>query len=97
MYNNLAYDPELSDTEVRNNWLCCEVPSKILKEFWILLNLTLIVLQPIPPLCDYKVWIDTERGAQAKSHLRNMIELNMMEEFRACRIVERKRAAYFVM
>jgi hypothetical protein len=31
-------------------------------------------------LCDYKVWIDTERGATTKRHLRNMVELNMMAE-----------------
>jgi hypothetical protein len=63
-----------------------------------LLNLTLIVLQPVLPLCDYRVWINTERGAAAKRHLRNMVELNMMEEeFRGCRMVERKRAAYFAM
>jgi hypothetical protein len=44
------------------------------------------------------VWIDTERGAEAKHHLRNMVELNMMEEeFRARRMAERKRAAYFAM
>jgi polynucleotide 5'-kinase involved in rRNA processing len=63
-----------------------------------LLNLTLIVLQTILPLCDYKVWIDTERGAEVKRHLCNMIELNMMEEeFHARRMVKHKRAAYFVM
>jgi hypothetical protein len=45
-----------------------------------MLNLSLIVLQPVPPLCDYKVWIDIERGVDAKHHLRNMVELNMMEE-----------------
>jgi hypothetical protein len=27
-----------------------------------MLNLSFIVLQSMPPLCDYKVWIDTERG-----------------------------------
>jgi stress-induced morphogen len=49
-------------------------------------------------LCDYKVWIDTKRGATTKCHLRNMVELNMMEEeFRGCRMVGRKRAAYFAM
>jgi hypothetical protein len=56
-----------------------------------------IVLQPVPPLCDYKVWIDTKRGAEVKRYIHNMVELNMMEEFCARRIVERKRAAYFVM
>jgi hypothetical protein len=63
-----------------------------------LLNLSLILLQPVPPLCDYKVWIDTERGAEVKHYLHNMVELNMMEEeFRVRRMVEHKRAAYFAM
>jgi hypothetical protein len=63
-----------------------------------MLNLSLIVLQPVPPLCDYKVWIDTERGAEAKHYLCNMVELNMMEEeFCARRMAERKRIAYFGM
>jgi hypothetical protein len=51
------------------------------------LNLSLIVLQLVFPLCDYKVWIDTERGEEAKNHLRHMVELNLMEEeFRARRM-----------
>jgi hypothetical protein len=55
-------------------------------------------LQLVPPLCDYKVWIDTERGADAKHYLCNMVQLNMMEEeFHACRMEERKHAAYFAM
>jgi hypothetical protein len=63
-----------------------------------MLNLSLIVLQSVPPLCDYKVWIDTERGAEVKYYLRNMVELNMMEEeFHTHRMVERKHAAYFAM
>jgi hypothetical protein len=62
-----------------------------------MLNLSLIVLQPIPPLCDYKVWIDIERGAEAKHYLHNMVELNMMEEFCARRMAERKHIAYFGM
>jgi hypothetical protein len=63
-----------------------------------LLNLTLIVLQPVPPLCDYKVWINTERGVMAKRHLCNIVELNMMEEeFCGRRMAERKRVAYFAM
>jgi hypothetical protein len=33
MCNNLAYDPELGDTDVRNNRLCCEVCTQILNEF----------------------------------------------------------------
>jgi hypothetical protein len=52
-----------------------------------MLNASLIVLQPIPPLCDYKVWIDTERGVEAIRYLRIMVRLNMMEEkFRARRM-----------
>jgi hypothetical protein len=63
-----------------------------------LLNLTLIVLQHVLSLCDYKVWINTERGAEMKHHLYNMVELNMIEEeFHARRMAERKRATYFAM
>jgi hypothetical protein len=63
-----------------------------------MLNLSLIVLQHVLLLCDYKVWIDTERGAEVKHYLHNMVELNMMEEeFCVCRMVECKRAAYFAM
>jgi hypothetical protein len=63
-----------------------------------MLNLSLIVLQPLPPLCDYKVWIDTESGAEMKHYLCNMVKLNMMEEeFRARRMEERKHATYFAM
>jgi hypothetical protein len=48
------------------------------------------------PLCDYKVWIDTERGEEAKNHLRRMVELNLMkEEFHACRTTERRCAIFF--
>jgi hypothetical protein len=44
------------------------------------------------------VWIDIERGAEAKHYLRNMVELNMMEEeFHAHRMEERKHIAYFIM
>jgi hypothetical protein len=44
------------------------------------------------------VWIDTERGAEVKHLLHNMVELNMMEEeFRARRMAKHKRAAYFAM
>jgi hypothetical protein len=58
----------------------------------------LIVLQLVPPLCDYKVWIDIDRGEEAKHLLRNMVELNMMEEeFHARRTAERKCTAYFAM
>jgi hypothetical protein len=61
-----------------------------------MLNLSLIVLQPVFPLCDYKVWIDIERGEEAKNHLRRMVELNLMdEEFRARRTAERRRAVFF--
>jgi hypothetical protein len=61
-------------------------------------NLPLIVLHHVPPLCDYKVWIDTERGEEVKHHLHNMVKLNMMgEEFHAHRMEERRRTAYFAM
>jgi hypothetical protein len=61
-----------------------------------MLNLSLIVLQPVFPLCDYKVWIDTERGEEAKNHLCHMMELNLMEEeFRAHRTVDCRRAIFF--
>jgi hypothetical protein len=61
-----------------------------------MLNLSLIILQPVFPLCDYKVWINTERGEEAKNYLRGMVELNLMEdEFRARRTVERKRVIFF--
>jgi hypothetical protein len=59
------------------------------------LNLSFTVLQHVPPLCDYNVWIDTERDADAKHYLRSMVELNMMEEFRARRMEERRCAAFF--
>jgi hypothetical protein len=63
-----------------------------------MLNLSLIILQLVFLLCDYKVWIDTERGEEAKHHLRNMVELNLMEEeFRARRTVERRRTTNFAM
>jgi hypothetical protein len=55
-------------------------------------------LQPVSPLCDYKVLIDTERGTAIKHHLCNMIELNMMEEeFCDRRMMERKRVTYSAM
>jgi hypothetical protein len=61
-----------------------------------MLNLSLIVLQPVFPLCDYKVWIDMERGEEAKNHLCRMVELNLMEEeFHARRTAERRRAIFF--
>jgi hypothetical protein len=63
-----------------------------------MLKLSLIVLQPVLPLCDYKVWIDTKRGAEAKHYLYNMVELNMMEEeFHTRRMSGRKRATYFAI
>jgi hypothetical protein len=62
-----------------------------------MLNLSLIILQPVFPLRDYKVWIDTERGEEAKNHLRRMVELNLMEEeFRTRRIAEHRRVVFFV-
>jgi hypothetical protein len=60
-----------------------------------MLNLSLIVFQLVFSLCDYKVWINTERGEQAKNHLRRMVELNLMEEeFRAHRTAERRHAPF---
>jgi hypothetical protein len=43
------------------------------------------------------VWIDTARGAKAISYLRSMAQLNVMEEFHAHRMAERKRDAYFII
>jgi hypothetical protein len=43
------------------------------------------------------VWIDTTRGAKAISYLRSMARLNVMEEFHAHRMAERKRDAYFII
>jgi hypothetical protein len=61
-----------------------------------MLNLSLIVLQPVFPLCDYKVWIDTERSEEAKNHLRRMVKLNLIEEeFRARRTAEHRSAVFF--
>jgi hypothetical protein len=48
----------------------------------------------VPLLCDYKVWIDTERNAEAKHYLCSMVNL-MEEEFRARRMEEHRRAAFF--
>ncbi len=63
-----------------------------------MLNLLLTILQHVPPLCDYKVWIDTQRGAKEKCYLCSMVELNMMEEeFHARMMAEHKRTTYFVM
>jgi hypothetical protein len=50
----------------------------------------------MPPLCNYKVWIDAERDAEAKRYLRSMVDLNTMEEeFCTHRMKERRRAAFF--
>jgi hypothetical protein len=63
-----------------------------------MLNLLLIILQSMPPLCDYKVWIDTETGEKVKHHLRNMVQLNIMaEEIHARRMEERRHVTYFAM
>jgi hypothetical protein len=57
--------------------------------------LSLIVFQLVFPPCDYKVWINTERGEQAKNHLRRMVELNLTEEeFRARRTAEHRHAPF---
>jgi hypothetical protein len=53
-------------------------------------------LQHVPSFCDYKVWIDTERGAEAISYLYSITQLNMMEEeFYTRTITERNCATYF--
>jgi hypothetical protein len=98
MCNNLAYNHELGDTEVRNNRLFHEVSAQVLNDFCKMLNVSLLVLHPVPPLCDYKIWISTERGAKVKHFLCLMVELNTMEEeFRIHRMEERKLASYFAM
>jgi hypothetical protein len=52
----------------------------------------------MPPLCDYKVWIDSERGEKVKHHICNIVQLNMTEEeLCTCRMEERRRAVYFAM
>jgi hypothetical protein len=61
-----------------------------------MLNLSLTVLQHVLLLCDYKVWIDTERDPEAKHYLRSMVELNMMEEEFRARRMERRRCAAFL-
>jgi hypothetical protein len=43
------------------------------------------------------VRIDTERGAEAIYYLYSMAQLNIMEEFRTHRMIERKHATYFVI
>jgi hypothetical protein len=63
-----------------------------------MINALFIILQPVLPLCDYKVWIYIVRGLKAISYLYSMAQQNMMnEEFCACRMEERKHAAYFAM
>jgi hypothetical protein len=63
-----------------------------------IVNEVFIILQHVPPLCDYKVWIDTMRGLEMISYLYSMAQLNMMEEeFHAYKMEERRRAAYFAM
>jgi hypothetical protein len=79
MCNNLTYNPEPGDTEVRNNRLFHEVSAQVLNDFCKTLNVSLLVLQHVPPLCDYKVWIDIERCVKVKHFLRLMVELNTME------------------
>jgi hypothetical protein len=63
-----------------------------------MLNAQFIILQSVSPLCDYKMWIDTERGTEAISYLCLMAQLNMMEEkFCTHRMEERQRSTYFAM
>jgi hypothetical protein len=61
-----------------------------------MLSVNLFFLQKVPILCDYKVWIDHERGKDAKAHLRRMICLEMWEEeISEKRRAERERDEYF--
>jgi hypothetical protein len=62
-----------------------------------IVNEVFAILQHVPPLCDYKVWIDTVRGSKVISYLCLMARLNMMEEFCARRMGERRRVTYFAM
>jgi hypothetical protein len=63
-----------------------------------MINEVFVILQHIPLLCDYKVWIDTVRGPEVISYLYSMAQLNMMEEdFYAHRMEEHKHASYFAM
>jgi hypothetical protein len=63
-----------------------------------MINELFIILQHVPPLCDYKVWIDVVRGPEVISYLCLMVRLNMMEEeFRVCRMEEHKCTTYFAM
>jgi hypothetical protein len=96
--NNPAYDPESGDMEVHNNQLSCEVLTQVLNEFLNTLNVSLFVLKHVLPLCDYKVWIDTKRGAAVIHYLHTMVHLNIMEEnFYARRMEERKCVTYFAL
>jgi hypothetical protein len=63
-----------------------------------MINELFTILQPVLPLCDYKVWIDTVRGQEVISYLCLMAWLNMMEEeFHTHRMEEHKRATYFAI
>ena len=52
-------------------------------------------LQLVPPLCDYMVWIHTQRDADAIKYLRTEARSNIMyNEFRDRRMVEVRVDAY---
>jgi hypothetical protein len=98
MSNNLAYDPESGDIEVPYDPLCYPLPISVLDDFFNTLNAQFIILQHVSSLCDYKLWIDTQRGAKVIYYLCSMAQLNLMgEEFCARRMAEHKHATYFAI
>jgi hypothetical protein len=98
MCNNLAYDsePAMRRYHMINFYA---LPTLVLNDFFSMINAIFIVLQFVPPpLCGYKVWIDTKGGPKVISYLCSMAWLNIMEEvFCAHRMMERRRAAYFAI
>jgi hypothetical protein len=98
MCDNLAYNSEPGDTEVPYNIYFKHLQHFILINVFTIVNEVFIILQLVPPLCDYKVWIDTVRGLKAISYVYLMARINMMgEELCARRIEERRHAVYFTM
>jgi Tfp pilus assembly protein PilZ len=63
MCNYLTYDLELGDTEVLYNIYYKQlIPTLVLNDVFNIVNELFVILQLVP-LFDYKVWIDTVRGA----------------------------------
>jgi hypothetical protein len=62
-----------------------------------IVNQVFVILQHVPPLCDYKVFIDTVRGPEVIKYLCSMVRVNMMEELCAHRMEECRCATYFAM